>query len=315
MADPTILDTRMRQKFRQALRIEQDPPPAIGRVIETVPSTARIERYPVMTPVRKMKQYKGYREFHQVKVENIYTLENLEWDLGFEIENRNIQDAQGGEYDRLPSEAAQRMRNGEMEQVQVALAAVTSGLCFDGTAMAANSHTFGTGDNLQTKSTTDASGSRVMVACVVDDMMKPILWQRRSNPRLESDAGSTESKKNKKTQWWVDMEGVAGYGWWWDLIHVTFDGIPTISEAHTAFAALEDAFHGFYLEKADDSDSPDYPHHNKAFNASNLLLVCDYRIERRIKNAVTLDMISDGTTSVDNEFKGFASTVSSAYLV
>lgn len=317
-----IFTTAMRSEFANAYEAVAVPA-EFAKYTTVVPSAARIEHYTWMSPSPGLAKYQGHRRYG--KIDSVrYSVENSEFDAAFEVLLRDIDDDQTGGYALKPKELAERAKVFPSRWVLKHLAAGTSRACFDGTNFFANSHTIGTGDNLLTY---DCAGNDAVTHKIValhhGGSLKPLIWQDRKAPSFQDNAGSSESREAKTVKYWIDMEGEAAFGYWWDAIHMTITDTPSITEMHGIFQAIEDAFRGFLLPKSLSSDEGEYIHEQREFNASNLCLVASPKLATLLRQALNAEWVpqsasttsaTTGVSATNNLWKGWASYVITNYL-
>lgn len=279
---------------------------------EIIPSTARIEHYPWIAPTPGMAQYAGHRRFGKLDTVK-YSVENKEFDSSFQVLLRDIEDDQVGGYMKKPAEMAGEARDFPGEWVLAHLAAGGSRACFDGTNFFADSHSIGTGDNNLTKNCASNDGASLkLIALYHGGPLKPLLWQSRKPPRLNDNAGSKESERAKMIDYWVDMEGEAAYGYWWDAVLVTITDTPNIEEMGELFNQIEVAFRSFAKPKAHGTDSTKYPHEQTVFSESNLHVIGSASLSGLLRQALGQDLVPQAPTAnnsvaTTNLWKGWAS--------
>lgn len=313
-----IFTTRMRTEFAVAYQATAEPA-KWERFTQRIASDARIEHYTWMSPSPGLALYQGHRRFGKVQPIR-YSVENKEFDASFEVLLRDIQDDKTGGYDLKPRELADRARlfPGRWSLKNLALGATN--LCFDDTAFFANSHTIGTGDNLLTATgSANADGlTYKMCALYHGGPLKPLIYQERKPPAFMTDAGSPQSSLAKMVKYWIDMEGEAAYGYWWDAVQLTFTNMPTVTEIHSALGDITNAFRSFQLPKSLSSEDGEYIHEQTDFSSANLTLVVAPKLERPVYQALNAEWIpvtvGASTVSNTNLYKGYADVVATNFL-
>jgi len=313
-----IFTTRMRTEFQIAYAATAKPA-KWERFTQIIPSDARIEHYTWMSPSPGLALYQGYRRFAKLDVIK-YSVENLEYDAGFEVMLRDIKDDMTGGYSIKPQELAARAKLFPGRLSLKALALGTSKLCFDGTAFFANSHTIGTGDNLLTGTGTGNSDGLTyrMVLLHNGGTLKPLICQTRMAPEFRTDAGTPQSDLAKVAKYWIDTELAACYGYWWDAIHYTWTNRPSLTDMHTAYGDIVTAMRGFVLPKSLSSEDGEYMHEQTEFNSDAMTLVVTPALERvafQSINAETVPAIVGAIGVANNNlWKGFADVVTTNFL-
>lgn len=290
---------RMNVAFLNAMQKYGDPAP-IDAFVETVPSNLRIENYTWMTPAPGMSRYAGYRRLAQMSPVK-YTVENLEYDGAFSVPTRDIEDDQVGGYNRRMGDLVAKA--GTPFKAQLALANLANGKTatgFDGTAFFATAHSIGdvggtiagavtntTGNLLGFTGTGDASGVvHRFCLLITNGGLKPIIYQARKQPKFGTDAGTPQSSKAKKADYWVDLEAAAAFGYWWDAVMVEITNTPTIQNIWDSIDIARRALRGFKLPKARTTDPDEYPHEQLQFSPDNSTIVCSTGIETTMDHAL-----------------------------
>lgn len=306
-----LFTAAMQDKFINAYEATAEVAP-IEKALEVLPSSARIENYAWLSPTPAIDQYKGHRRFGDIGGIN-YRVENIEYDASFEVLMRDIEDDQVGGYMKKPQELAEKAKKFPNRLALQKLQA--NGKCFDGTDLFATSHTIGSGNNALTKNCAASDGGTFyLYALVCNKAIKPLVYQDRKPPKLDTDADTKEASKTKVARYWVDMEGAIAYGHWWDTCRMVITDIPTVTEIQEAFAAFETALRGFSLPKNLASDTAEYPNEQLEFNANNILWCCSTGIANQVRTVLQSDTIVSGSAAVTNIYKGFGSLCVSALL-
>lgn len=314
----SIFTTAMKANFINAY-IATAKPAMWEKIVEIIPSTARIEHYTWMSPTPGMSKYRGHRRYG--KIDTIkYSVENLEFDDAFEVLLRDIDDDQVGGYTRKAPELAERAKKFPGRWAMQHLAAGSSRPGFDGTSFFATTHSIGTGNNLLTATGSgNSDGLTYKVAALYTGSgLKPILYQQRKAPDLETNAGTPQSKEAKMVRYWIDMEGEAAYGYWWDAVQLSFTNLPTIPEFQTALGTISSAFRSFVLPKGLDTDDGEYIHEQEVFSAENMTIVGPPTLERiatQALNEMWIPMnVGSNTVASTNLYKGWASFIPSNFM-
>lgn len=306
----------MRTEFNVAYQATAEPA-AWEKFTQRIPSTARIEHYTWMSPSPGLARYAGHRRFGMIDTIR-YSVNNLEFDAAFEVLMRDIKDDQTAGYTQKPKELAERAKKFPGRWVLKTLALGTSatlGTCFDGTAFFADSHTIGTGDNkLAATGSANSDGLTYNLAALYHGgALKPLLWQDRMGPDFETDGGTPQAKMQKTIKYWIDMEGNAAYGYWWDAVLLQWTNLPTVTEFQTGLGSISAAFRGFTLPKSLASEDGEYIHEQTDFNQSNLTLVGSAALERIAAQALNQEWIpqtiGSNTVATTNLYKGWSSFV------
>lgn len=313
-----VFTTKMRTEFQVAYQATAVPA-KFEKITQIIPSSARIEHYTWMSPSPGLARYQGYRRFGKIDTVK-YSVENKEFDASFEVLRRDIEDDQTGGYELKPKELAERAKLFPGRWALKTLALGTTYTCFDGSAFFANSHTIGTGDNLMTGTGTANSDGLTykMILLYNGGPLKPLIYQARKEPAFRTDAGSPQSDLAKTIKYWIDMEGEAAYGYWWDAVHYTWTNLPSVTDMHNAFDEITSTMRGFRLPRSTSSEDGEYIHEQTDFNSGNFTAVVTPRIERTTFNALNsewIPVVAGGSANANNNlYKGFADVITTNYL-
>ena len=315
----SFLTAALRMEFNRAYNATAKPAP-YERFTLQIPSTAKIEHYVWMTPVPGIAEFAGHRRFGQV-ASTKYSVENKDWDSSFTIPRTTLDDDQTGGFMLKPRELAMFARKFPGRRVLKKLSLGKVDLGFDGTAMFANSHAIGTGDNLLAFDGASNDGlAHNLVALHHGGELKPLIWQNRQGPDFETDGGTPQSKEAKLIKYWIDLRGEAAYGYWWDAVYVDITDTPSVIEMHAIIAAIEAAFRTFRLPQAISEQDGEYIHEQETFSTDNLTLVGSTGLADVLRHALgeswapTTNLPATGAVAATNRFVGFANWMVSAYL-
>ncbi len=318
----SLFTTKIRDEFYRSYAATAKPAP-YERVTQVIPSSARIEHFHWMSPVPAIALYKGNRNFGKVGT-ILYSTQNVEFSSGFQVELRDVEDLQTGGYELSAQQLSDKARAFPSRWVLQHLANGATLTGFDGTAFFADSHTIGSGDNLLTQTATgDAlGGTYKLVALHTGGRLKPLLWQNRKAPSLMTDAGTPQSSMAKKIRYWLDMEGQAAFGYWWDAIQITFTNLPNVQDLHTAFATIERTFRTFSLPTGLANEPLEYPHEQTEFSEANLCLVGSTALADPLRTALNqswspyapVNGAVTNSVAVTNRYQGFASWFVTRFL-
>lgn len=292
--DINVFTAAMRMEFQRAYQSVADPAP-YETFTTQVPSTARIENYTIQSSPPGIKEYMGRREFAQLDPKR-YQVVNKEFDAGINVSTRDVEDDQVGSYMMSIKDLGLDARSPFRARIvlqTMALGATTP--CFDGSNFFATAHNlgsagsvpngFGGGGNSITLDAASNDGvTHKFVLAVHDRSLKPFLYQNRKEPVLLTDAGSPASSKAKKADYWIDLEGAAAFGYWWDAVLVTITDTPTIVELGTALDAALIMLRSFKLPKAMNNSPDQRVHEQKEMSPANSTIICSLRLEQLFRH-------------------------------
>jgi len=300
------------------LAADEKPYPAgYDAFVTATPSTAKVEAHTYMTNLPRLARFKGYSPAVRL-MDKQYTVPNYEYRIGpISVRKTDLDDNQTGGYLRQIQGLTARGKKDIGHEVLDHLAAGTTNLCFDGTAMFANSHTFGTGDNLDTANMASNDGvTHKIIAMITDNpTIKPVIFQdRESLSELMTDADTPAAAKLREFEYWADCRFGLAYGFWWDTIHLTITDTPTVAECYDLIRQLINRFRGFTLPKGKDTDDALYVHEGWKPAAENFVLACNLGLEEILSTAVSISQYTTSTGNVDNVYKNRATIVGTSAL-
>ena len=280
------------------------------------PSTAKVETHTYMSNLPRLARFKGYTPGLRLE-DKVYTIPNFEWRIGaINVREADIADDQVVGYMKSIQGLVPRAIKDTGHQILSKLAAGSTDLCFDGTAMFANSHVFGSGDNLDTfdPAATDAVTHKI-IALVTENPIKPVLFQdRESLSALETDAGTPQQKKVKEIEYWADCRFGLGFGFWWDSYQISISDTPTVPECYTIVEQIINGLRSFTLPKGHDVDDVLYVHEGWDPTPQNFVLCCNLKLGQILKRALAITQYITATGNVDNVYKDVATVIPTSAL-
>lgn len=319
--DVTAFTALARQEFMEGMIAahERITPAAYDPFVSNIPSTVRVETHTFMSNIPRLKKFKGYSGGTRL-TSTPYTVVNDEYRMGpVTVRQTDLDDDQiGGYMKQINSMPAAAQRDIGFKILDK-LADGTVDLCFDGSAMFANSHTIGSGDNLLTanNASNDAVTHYIIALVTTNPVIKPMIFQERESlGSLDTDADTPQARKLKEYEYWCDCRFGLAYGYWWDAIHVTITDTPTLAELNTQVRNIINGFRGFTLPKGDDQDDALYAHEGWVPDSNNLVLLCNMALAELLQTLATSELIASGTSgaTVTNEYKNKFSVVPTSAL-
>lgn len=282
-----------------------------------MPSTTRVESHTYISALPRLKEFKGASQLTRLMDQN-YTVANKTYRIGpVTIKKEDLDDDQYGGFLKsiqgLPSQG--QSDTGHM--LLAHLAAGTTNLCFDGTAFFANSHTFGSGDNLDTANyaSNDGVTHKVVALVATNPSIKPVMLQDREGlSGLTTNAGTAEALEAREYKYWSDCRMGFGYGYWWDAYHVTITDTPTVAECYDLVVQIINGLRSFTLPKGNDADDALYVHEGWEPTSSNFFLLCNLKLAEKLKTAIRISQYITSTGNVDNVYKDAATVVPTSAL-
>lgn len=318
--DVSAFTSLARAEFMQGkLAADEKPfPAAYEQFTTSMPSSTRVETHVYMSNLPRLREFNGYQAATRL-VNKEYTVANKEYRIGpVSVRKTDLDDDQVGGYLRSIQALPGRGQKDIGHQLLAHLAAGTTNTCFDGSAFFANSHTVGSGDNLDTANFASNDGvTHYCIGLVIDNpAIKPVIFQdRESLSELMTDADTPQAAKLKEYEYWADCRFGLAYGFWWDAYHVTITDTPTVAEVvETLIPQIVNGFRSFTLPKGNDKDDSLYVHEGWVPDASNFVLLCNLKLAEILQTAVSQSQYIRSTGNVDNVYKNKATIIPTSAL-
>lgn len=296
---------------------EKPFPGAYEQFTTVMPSTTKVETHTYMSNLPRLSEFKGYSAAVRL-MDKTYTVANKEYRIGpVQVRKTDLDDDQIGGYMRSVNALPARGQKDIGHKILAHLALGTSNTCFDGSAFFANSHTFGSGDNLDTKdcASNDAVTHKVIGLVVDNPAVKPVVFQdRESLSQLMTDADTPQAAKLREYEYWADCRFGLAYGFWWDAYHVTITDTPTVAECYELIRQIINGFRSFTLPKGKDTDDTLYVHEGWNPDPSNFVLLCNLKLGELLRTALTIAQYTTSTGNVDNVYRNVATLVPTSAL-
>jgi len=282
-----------------------------------MPSSTRVETHVYMSNLPRLREFKGYQAASRLTNKE-YTVANKEYRIGpVSVRKTDLDDDQVGGYLRSIQALPDRGQKDIGHQILSHLANGTSNACFDGSNYFANSHTLGSGDNLDTYNASSNDGvTHYMIGLVIDNpAIKPVIFQdRESLSALQTDADTPQAAKLKEYEYWADCRFGLAYGFWWDGYHVTITDTPSVTECYTIVEQIINGFRSFTLPKGNDKDDSLYVHEGWNPDKSNFVLLCNLKLGQILSRALSISQYTASGGNVDNVYKDVATVIPTSAL-
>lgn len=308
-----------RQEFAAAMASAYDKPfPAAYDSFTTkLSSTTKVDTHTYMTNLPRLARFKGYSPGIRLTNKE-YTTQNEEYRAGpINVRKTDLDDDQVGGYMKSIQALPERARKDIGHLILSHLAAGTTNLCFDGTAFFAASHTFGSGDNLDTFNADASDGATTKIIALITDNpgVKPVLFtDREPLGTLDTDADTPAARKLKEFEYWSDCRFGLGYGFWWDAVHLTITDTPTVPEAFEIIKQIIDLFRTFTLPKGKDSDTVLKCHEGWEPTPANFKLLCSTTLRELLRAAMKKEFYTTGTGQENNIYMDIAEVIATSAL-
>jgi phage major head subunit gpT-like protein len=247
----------------------------VNSFVTWIPSSARIETQLWMTPSPGISEYVGRRRL--AKLDQIKLLvENKEFDGAISVPTRDIEDDLVGGYPLRFVELGVKAARFPERWIYQRLANGANMPSIDGTNFFATAHNWGnstltlpspfTGgwNNLTYTSAASSDGATAksvfMVVNGADGPVRPMMYQRRKDPEIVTDAGTPQARIAKQATYAVDLEAEAFPGWWWQAILVNWVNTPNLQDIFTVIDGVIRLLLQYQLPAALPSDPPMFVH-------------------------------------------------------
>lgn len=218
------LDTVFRKEFKDGLSLLT---PQWGVIAMKVSSSTATNTYGWLGQFPKMKEWVGDRQIKNMQAQAM-TLANKLFESTVAIPRTDIEDDQVGLFTPMVKQAAQSAAELPDDLVFNLLKQGKNTLCYDGQNFFDTDHPVyaevdGTGAVTQQSNLTTGSASGKPAFYLLDDTqaIKPLIWQERTAPEIETKFDPSESDHvfmKDQYLWGVRARGNAGFGFW-QLIH------------------------------------------------------------------------------------------------
>lgn len=241
------LDTAFRKEFSAGLKVLE---PQWGTVAMKVSSSTATNTYAWLGQFPKMQEWVGDRQIKNMQAQGM-TIENKLFESTVAVPRTAIEDDQVGLFTPMVKQAAQSAAELPDDLVFSLLKKGKTTLCYDGQNFFDTDHPVyqnvdGTGTSKTQSNITTGSASGKPAFYVLDDSqaIKPLIWQERTTPEIETKFDPSESDHvfmKDQYLWGVRARGNAGFGFW-QLIHRVEDSelnSETLEKVLTAMRTLK----------------------------------------------------------------------------
>ncbi len=241
------LDTAFRKEFSAGLKVLE---PQWGTVAMKVSSSTATNTYAWLGQFPKMQEWVGDRQIKNMQAQGM-TIENKLFESTVAVPRTAIEDDQVGLFTPMVKQAAQSAAELPDDLVFSLLKKGKTTLCYDGQNFFDTDHPVyqnvdGTGTSKTQSNITTGSASGKPAFYVLDDSqaIKPLIWQERTTPEIETKFNPSESDHvfmKDQYLWGVRARGNAGFGFW-QLIHRVEDSelnSETLEKVLTAMRTLK----------------------------------------------------------------------------
>lgn len=220
----SALDTAFKKEFQAGLALSKPQWPLIAMKISSSTST---NTYGWLGNFASMQEWVGERQIKKMQAQAM-SIENKLFESTVSIPRTDIEDDQVGLFTPMVQRAGQSASELPDALVFGLLAKGKTTLCYDGQNFFDTDHPYyanvdGTGAAKQQSNLTKGSATDKPVFYILDDTspIKPLIWQERTKPEIETKFDPSKSDKvfmEDLYLWGVRARGNAGFGFW-QLIH------------------------------------------------------------------------------------------------
>lgn len=218
------LDTVFKKEFKAGLNLLK---PQWSLLAMRVSSSTKTNTYGWLGFFPKMREWAGERQIKKMQAQAM-AIENKLFEATVGVPRTDIEDDQVGLFAPMVQQAGQSAAELPDDLVFGLLAKGKSTLCYDGQNFFDTEHPWyaevdGTGAAKQQSNLTTGSDSGEPAFYILDDTnaIKPLIWQERTAPEIETKFDPSKSDKvfmEDVYLWGVRARGNAGFGFW-QLIH------------------------------------------------------------------------------------------------
>lgn len=215
-----ILDAQFRKEFAAGIGLIK---PQFSEVAMTVPSNTKVNTYGVLGQFPKMREWVGERQIQKMQAQGM-SIENKLYESTVSVPRTDIEDDQVGLFRSMVQQAGQSAAELPDDLVFGLLKAGKTTLCYDGQNFFDTDHPVyenvdGTGTSKTQKNITTGSASSAPTFYLFDttNSIKPLIWQERTKPEIETKFDPSKSDKTFMEDvylWGVRARGAAGFGFW-----------------------------------------------------------------------------------------------------
>lgn len=281
-------------------------PADIDPLVDEYPSKVRVETHTYMSNIPRLRRFKGYTPGQRLVASN-WTVTNETYRCGpITVQKEDLDDDQVGGYMRAIAALPMQAQKDIKYKLLSTLAGGTTNLCFDGTAMFADSHTVGSGDNLMTVDNSGNDGlTHKVIAVITDGPAKPVLFQNREPLKELRDDYTPQAMKQREFEFWADTRFGVSCAAWFTAVHMTITDTPTLAELDTTLTSIANRFRTFTLPKGADADDTLYFHEGWVPEAENFTILCNLGLAQLLYKLRTTELIAAGTGGavVNNQWR------------
>ncbi|OOH87342.1 head protein [Pasteurellaceae bacterium 15-036681] len=218
------LDTVFKKEFKTGLSLIK---PQWDLVAMKISSSTATNTYGWLGAFPKLREWVGERQIQKMQAQAM-VIENKLFESTVGVRRTDIEDDQVGLFTPMVQQAGQSAAELPDDLVFSLLKSGKSTLCYDGQNFFDSDHPLyanvdGTGDATQQSNITTGSASGNPVFYILDDTnaIKPLIWQERTTPEIETKFDPSKSDKTFMEDvylWGVRARGNAGFGFW-QLMH------------------------------------------------------------------------------------------------
>ncbi|RKR77173.1 Mu-like prophage major head subunit gpT family protein [Otariodibacter oris] len=237
------LDVAFKTEFKSGLALVDSQWESVAMKAN---STTKINTYGWLGQFPKMREWVGERQIQKMQAQAM-SIENKKFESTVSIPRTDIEDDQVGLYAPVVKQAGQSAAELPDDLVFGLLKKGKSTLCYDGQNFFDTDHPCyqnvdGSGTNTVQSNLTTGSKSGKPAFYILDatNVLKPLIWQERTKPEIETKFDPSRSDKvfmEDDYLWGIRARGNAGFGFW-QLMHRVEDSELTIDVVKEVIASM-----------------------------------------------------------------------------
>lgn len=218
------LDTVFKTEFKRGLELIK---PQWAMIAMKISSSTATNTYGWLGHFPKLREWVGERQIKKMQAQAM-SIDNKTFESTVGVKRTDIEDDQVGLFTPMVQQAGQAAAELPDDLVFSLLAKGKTTLCYDGQNFFDTDHPYyaevdGTGAAKQQSNITKGSAVGKPAFYILDDTnaIKPLIWQERTTPEIETKFDPSKSDKvfmEDVYLWGVRARGNAGFGFW-QLIH------------------------------------------------------------------------------------------------
>lgn len=212
------LDTAIKLNFNEGLKTLVDE--THTEFTMEIQSDSSSNTYEWMSEMPIAQEWKGARKLKNVAMRT-YEVDNKDWETSIEVHENDVMDNKLAGKMVSAKNLGKRIKEVKPRQAYLALKKGHETLCYDGQFFFDTDHPIfehedGTGSSTPYSNMDAGDHPAWFLLCGSDPIIKPIIWQNRSEPRFLTNGNENSEAyfMEKKIKYGADRRGASGYGYW-----------------------------------------------------------------------------------------------------